>query len=238
LIAYLGYKEKWGSQRRKSLKEVSKSFFNVIPALSVPLIIILGIITGAFTPTESAAVACAVAFVTGFAFYRELQIKNIPKIMVNTAITTATVTLLIGMANVFGWLLSRERLPQEFADWMMTLTENPLVFLLLLNVFLLLVGMVLDGIAALIILVPIFMPMLATYGIDPIHFGVIICLNLAIGLLTPPIGAGLFIASSISEVRIERLTRAILPFLIVSILGLLLVTYVPQLVTWLPNLLN
>ncbi|MGJ9384408.1 TRAP transporter large permease [Salipaludibacillus sp. CF4.18] len=236
LIAFTGYKQQWTSAQRKSLKEVGKSFIIVIPALSVPLILILGIITGVFTPTESAAVACGVAFITGFFIYRELKLKDVPRIMINTAITTATVTLLIGMANVFGWLLSIERIPQTLADWMVTLTDHPLLFLLLINVFLLLVGMVLDGIAALIILVPIFIPILATYGIDPIHFGVIICLNLAIGLLTPPIGAGLFISSSITKVKMETLVRVNMPFLLVAIGGLLVITYWPQLVTWLPEL--
>lgn len=124
------------------------------------------------------------------------------------------------------------------ATWMTSLTENPLVFLLIVNLFLLVVGMFMDGIAALIILVPIFTPIIANYGIDPIHFGVIICINLTIGLLTPPVGTGLYIASSLGKVKPEALTKSIWPFLTASIAALFLITYWPQMVLWLPGLFS
>lgn len=238
LIALIGMKQKWPTHKRASIKQIATSFFKVIPALLVPAIIIIGILSGAFTPTESAAIACVVAIIVGFFFYRELKIKNFPEILVNTAITTATITLLIAMANLFGWMLSFEQIPQNIAAWMTSLTENPLLFLLIVNIFLLLVGMMIDGIAALIILVPIFAPLLINYGIDPIHFGVIICINLTIGLLTPPVGAGLYIASSLSNVKLEKLTKSIWPFLTASIVVLALITYWPSMVLWLPNLMQ
>ena len=121
---------------------------------------------------------------------------------------------------------------------MVSLTDNPLVFLLIVNIFLLIVGMFMDGIAALIILVPIFTPLIANYGIDPIHFGVIICINLTIGVLTPPVGTGLYIASSLANVKLEKLIKAIWPFLVASVIALLIITYVPQIVLWLPNALK
>lgn len=158
--------------------------------------------------------------------------------MINTAISSAIITMLIAMANLFGWMLSFERIPQTIASWMTSLTENPFLFLLLVNIFLLIVGMFMDGIAALIILVPIFTPIIANYGIDPIHFGVIICINLTIGLLTPPVGAGLYLASSLGNVKLEALTKAILPFLVVSIIALFIITYWPQMVLWLPNIIK
>ncbi|WP_413376573.1 TRAP transporter large permease [Alkalihalobacillus sp. 1P02AB] len=235
-IAFIGFKQQWTSSERASASEMMTNFLKVLPALLVPAIIIIGILSGVFTATESAAIACAVALVVGALFYRELQVKDFPQIMINTAITTATITMLIAMANLFGWSITFERIPQSLAEWMVSITENPLLFLLIVNLFLLLVGMVLDGIAALIILVPIFMPIIAQFGIDPIHFGVIICFNLALGLLTPPIGTGLFIASSIGKVKIETLTRAIWPFLGVAIVVLIIITYFPQLVLWLPSL--
>ena len=194
--------------------------------------------SGAFTPTESAAFACVVALIVGFFFYRELKFKELPKIFINTAITTATIMMLIAMANLFGWMLSFEMVPQTIASWMTSLTENPLVFLLIVNIFLLFVGMFMDGIAALIILVPIFTPIIATYGIDPVHFGVIICINLTIGLLTPPVGAGLYIASSLGNVKLELLIKAIWPFLIASLIALAVITYWPDMVLWLPSLLK
>lgn len=238
LIGYIGRKQQWPTQERAKLTETFKAFLQVIPALLVPTIIIVGILSGAFTPTESAAIACVVALVVGFFFYKELKLQSLPSIFINTAVTTATITLLIAMANLFGWLLSFERIPQNIATWMVTLTENPLLFLLIVNIFLLLVGMFMDGIAALIILVPIFAPLIANYGIDPIHFGVIICINLTIGLLTPPIGAGLYIASSLGNVNLERLIKALVPFLLVSFLALIIITYWPALTLWLPSVLK
>lgn len=236
LITFIGMKQKWPTHKRASFGVVLKSFFRVIPALLIPAIIIVGILSGVFTPTESAAFASVVAAVVGFFVYRELKIKDLPSIMINTAMSTATITLLIAMANLFGWMMSFEQIPQSIASWMMSLTDNPLVFLLLVNLFLLVVGMFMDGIAALIILVPIFIPIIANYGIDPIHFGVIICINLTIGLLTPPVGTGLYIASSLGKVKLESLTKSIWPFLTASIAALLLITYWPQMVLWLPGL--
>src|SRR5690606_19525478 len=129
-------------------------------------------------------------------------------------------------------------IPQQIAEWMVSLTDNPLVFLLIVNIFLLIVGMFMDGMAALIILVPIFTPLIANYGIDPIHFGVIICINLTVGLLTPPVGAGLYIASALGDVKLETLIKSIWPFLIASFIALLVITYWPDLVLWLPSVLK
>lgn len=236
LIAFIGMKEQWERQPRVPLNEALKSFVTVIPALAVPVIIIYGILSGIFTATESAAIACLVAIIVGTVFYRELNLKKFPSIMANTAITTAVITILIAMAKVFGLVLTYEQIPKAIADWMVSLSDNPLVFLLLVNIFLLVVGMFLDGIAALIILVPIFMPIIAFYGIDPIHFGIIICINLTIGLLTPPVGSGLFIAASITKLKIGELVKSLWIFLIVALIVLLLITYIPALTLWLPNL--
>ncbi|MFC2947619.1 TRAP transporter large permease [Virgibacillus sediminis] len=238
LIALIGMKQKWPTHDRAKIMEVARSFTTVIPALLVPLIIIVGVISGAFTPTESAAIASVVALISGFFFYREIKLKDTPSILVNTAKTTAMITLLIAMANIFGWMLSFEQVPQTIASWMASLTENPLIFLLLVNLFLLFVGMFMDGIAALVILIPIFTPLLVTYGIDPIHFGVIMCINLAAGLLTPPVGSGIYIASSLANISIGQLTRAILPFLLVTYVVLVILTYVPDIVLWLPAVIG
>ncbi|MFC0559462.1 TRAP transporter large permease [Halalkalibacter alkalisediminis] len=236
VIMYIGYKHQLPRSEKEPLKNVFEASFKIIPALLVPGIIIIGIISGVFTPTESAAIACLLGIIVGFFFYKDLKIKNIPDILVNTAMTTATVTLLIAMANIFGWVLTFEGIPQMLAKAMTGLTDSPLIFLLLTNLLLLLIGTVIDGIAALIIIVPIYLPMIAMYGIDPIHFGIIICINLTIGLLTPPVGAGLFIASSIGQVKIEALTKSIFPFLVASFVVLIIITVWPEIVLWIPNL--
>lgn len=238
LITLIGMKENWPVKERAQMKEVLQSFIKVIPALLVPTTIIFGILSGTFTATESAAIACVLAIFVGVVFYRELNFKKIPQILSNTVMTTAVITLLIAMAGLFGWMLSFEQAPQKIAQWMVTLTDNPLLFLLIVNLFLLFIGMFMDGIAALIILVPIFTPLLATYGINPIHFGVIISINLTIGLLTPPVGSGLYIASSLSDVPLPKLIKAIWPFLLASFIALLLITYIPSLSLYLPTLLN
>lgn len=238
LIAIIGMKQQWPTHERSAAKEMAKSFIAVIPALSVPVIIIVGVVSGVFTPTESAAIACIVAVIVGFFLYREIKIKDFPQIFINTAKTTAVITLLIAMANIFGWMLTFEQIPQQIAAWMTSLTENPLLFLLIVNIFLLIVGMFMDGIAALVILIPIFAPLLSNYGIDPVHFGVIMCINLAVGLLTPPVGTGLFIAASVSNLSIGQITKAILPFLAVTYIVLLILTYIPNLVLWIPSMIG
>ncbi|MBM4761878.1 TRAP transporter large permease [Bacillus sp. B15-48] len=238
LIGYFGWKQKWPTSKKATIVEMGISFLKVLPALLVPVIIIAGILSGAFTPTESAAIACIVALIVGFFFYKELKLKDLPGVMINTTISTATITMLIAMANLFGWMLSFEKIPHAIATWMTSLSDNPLVFLLIVNIVLLFIGMFMDGIAALIILVPIFTPIIANYGIDPVHFGVIICINLTIGLLTPPVGTGLYIASSLGNVRLETLSKAILPFLAVSFVALAIITYWPAVVLWLPAFLN
>lgn len=235
VIGFMNRKYNFPKNERASLKEVLKNFLSVIPALLIPFIIIYGILSGMFTPTESAAVACIIAIIIGFS-YRQLKLKNIPSILKNTVVNTATITFLIVTANVFGFIIAYEQIPQTLASSMLSLSENPIVFLLLVNVLLLLLGTVLDGIAALIILVPVLTPLLMTYGVDPVHFGVIITINLTIGLLTPPVGTGLFIVSSIAEISIERLVKAILPFLVVSIVMLMIITYWENIVLWIPNI--
>lgn len=238
LIAYMGYKHNFPRSNKASFSEIKSSFVRVLPAILVPFVITVGILSGAFTATESAAVASVIAFVVGMFFYKELKWKNFPMILVNTVIGTATVTFLIAMANLFGWLIAFEQIPQLIANSMLSISDNPYVFLLLVNIFLLIVGTLLDGIAALIILVPVFMPLVTGFNIDPIHFGVIICINLTIGLLTPPVGTGLFIVSSIAEVKFERLIKAVTPMLLIGIAMLFIVTYWEQSTLFIPRLLG
>ncbi|GAK05713.1 LOW QUALITY PROTEIN: TRAP-type C4-dicarboxylate transport system, large permease component [Geomicrobium sp. JCM 19037] len=223
---------------RATIKQILNSAYSVIPALSIPVIILVGILSGWFTPTESAAIACVIAFFIGKFFYKELTFRKLPTVFSNTVTSTATVTFLIAMAGAFGWMLTFEQIPQSITNTMLSISENTLLFLLLVNALLLLLGAIIDGIAALIILVPVFMPLLAVYEVDPIHFGVIICVNLTIGLLTPPVGTGLFIVSSIANIKFERLVVAMVPFLIVGILILLVITYWEDTTLLIPRLMG
>lgn len=158
--------------------------------------------------------------------------------LINTVTNTATVTYLIIMANIFGWMIAFERIPQLLVENMLNITESPWVFLLLVNLALLLIGMILDGIAALIILVPVMMPLVIAFNIDPVHFGVIICINLTLGLLTPPVGTGLFIVSSMAKVKFETLVKSVFPFIVISFIVLLFLTYIPDLVLFVPRWLG
>jgi len=236
LIAYFGYTMSFPKTERSSFSEIITAFVQVFPALSVPIVIVGGIILGIFTATESAAFACLIALIAGLVFYRELKIKELPKVFLEAGVTTAIVTILISMAKLFGLTLTFERIPQMITEWMVSVTDNPLFFLLLINVFLLLVGMVMDGIAALIILAPILIPAAVTYDINLIHFGVLFCINIVIGSLTPPVGSGLFVAASTAEVKIEKLVRSLAPFLVAVVIVLLIVTYFPELIMFIPNL--
>ncbi|WP_153733146.1 TRAP transporter large permease [Sporosarcina obsidiansis] len=236
-VALLGLKHNYPKAKRAPFSEVMISFLKIIPALFVPLTIIGGTISGVFTATESAAIACVLAIIFGKFIYKNLKLSAFPKIFIDATVSTAVVTLLMSMAGLFGWVLAFEQIPQKIVEMIAGLTSNPLVFLLLINLFLLITGTFLDELAVMVILLPIFMPLVHAYGIDPIHFGVILCLNATIGLLTPPVGANLFIASTVADVKLERLIKAIIPFTIVAILDLLLLTYLPQISLWLPNLL-
>lgn len=196
--------------------------------LSIPLVIVGGIAFGIVTPTESAAAATLMALIIGTLFFRELKWGQFPGLLGRTARNTAIVLFLIAAAKAFGWVLVYNQVPQQVAGLMQGATESPVGFMLLVFVMLILVGMVLDGIAALIILVPILLPVAQqSYGIDPIHFGIITCMTLSLGLLTPPVGAGLYVASAISNVSLPQITKWILPFVAAACLVILGVIFNP-----------
>ena len=217
---------------RNAGREVLRHLVWGFPAGLVPLVIIGGIIAGIATPTESAALASVTAFLVGKFIYRDLDASRLPAVLVSTACTSAMVLFLIGTANVFGWVIVFEKIPQTMAMWLTELTSDPFTFLLLVNALMLVIGMVIDGIAALILVVPILLPVAqSVYGIGPFHFGVIVCMNIVLGLLTPPVGAGLFVASSAAQVPLGKLFIALLPFLLTTLIVLVLLSWQPTLVT-------
>ncbi len=208
------------------------------PALLAPVIILGGILGGVFTPTEAAAVAVLYSFILGVFIYRELDAKKIFHVLVESGITTSVLLLIIGMANIFAWVLTSEQVPMRLANAMLSITENPYIILLLVNALLIFIGMFLEGGAAIIILAPTLLAVATQVGIDPLHFGLIMVLNIAVGLLTPPLGVCLFVVCGVTGLSLTRVTKAVLPFLAVEILVLLLVTYLPGLILFLPRALG
>ncbi|MBP1719974.1 MAG: dicarboxylate transporter, DctM subunit, partial [Deltaproteobacteria bacterium] len=207
-------------------------------ALIAPVIILGGILLGVFTPTEAAAVAVAYAFFVGVFVFRELRLANIPGILVQSGITTSVLLLVIGTANVLAWVLSAEQIPQKIAEAMLGISNNPYWILLLINLFLLVVGMFMESGAAIIILAPVLAQVAQTVGLNPLHFGFVMVLNLVLGLLTPPLGVCLFVACSIARIPLAALVKAIFPFLAVEVVVLFLVSYLPWLALWVPKMLG
>ncbi|MBL4784346.1 MAG: TRAP transporter large permease [Cohaesibacteraceae bacterium] len=231
-LAVIGYFKELPVLKVQTKAEKINSLKLGLPTLVIPLVIVGGIIAGFATPTESAAIASVAAFCLGAFLYRELKFSRLPDVLFRTAINTSIVAFIVATAKVFGWIIIYEQVPQTLAAYLATLTQNPFVFLLLVNIVLLFVGMILDGIAALILVVPILLPIAqAQYGIDPYHFGVIVCINLVLGLLTPPVGAGLFITTAMTGVRPGDLFRSLMPFLLTTVIVLILLSWQPWLVT-------
>ena len=215
---------------------VWESFRTSIWALLVPGIILGGIYSGIFTPTEAGAVAVVYAVIIGIFVYRDITFTDLPSILAGSAKTSGTILVLVIMATAFGRLITLARIPTELAALITSLSDNPIMILLLINLLLLVIGMFMETISSIIIMTPILLPVATALGVDPIVFGVILTVNLAIGFCTPPLGVNLFVASSISKVSIEQLSKAILPFFLGMLALLMLITYVPAISLALPSL--
>ncbi len=223
-------------RKRSSFPIVLRGFFDTFWALLMTFIILYGIIGGFFTPTEASIVAVLYAALIGLFVYRKLSLRLIPHIILDSFKTSASLMLLVGFSNLLGWILVTEKLPHLISESLLGFTTNRIVILIFINLILLMVGTFMETIAALLILFPVLLEVAVSVGIDPIQFGVIAVLNLIIGLTTPPVGVCLFVASSISKTSIDEVSRGVLPFVIVAVFVLLLVTYIPQLSLFLPNL--
>ena len=216
--------------------EVVRAFGGAFWALAMTVIIIYGLLSGLATPTETAIVASVYAFVIGAFVYRELPIARVPTILIDSAVSAAGILALVGFANVFGWILVSEQIPQAIAEGVLSVTDNPLLVILLINLLLLFVGMFMETIAALIILFVPLLSLATAVGIDPLHFATFAVLNLMIGLTTPPVGVCLFVCANIARMPLGPVVRAVMPFLLSNILVLLAVSYYAPLATWLPSL--
>ena len=228
LIAWImGYGERQPFHLGPWATEVGRSLWRASLSLFMPVIILGGIFGGIFTATEAAVVAVAYALFLGLVVYRELSLRDLPRIFASAAVTSSVVMIIVAFAAMFAFALHLLRAPQQLGMLLTSVTENPIYFLLLVNIFLLIVGMFMETFAAIVILGPILSPIAVSYGIDPIHFGLIMIVNLAVGMVTPPVGVNLFIACGIARISMEQLMRPLSVFLAVLIMNLLIITYVP-----------
>ncbi len=235
-VAIIAGRRGYPRERRASLRELLVSTLQAAPAWGAPVIIIGGILAGLFTPTEAAAVASVYALVLGMLVYREITLADLPRILWETVRNTVQVMFIISAASVFGWVLIQQRIPTMIVEGLMALTGQRWVLLLIVNAILLILGCFMEGIAIMLLTIPVFMPLVARVGMDPVHFGVMMTLNLMIGLLTPPVGMCLYAVSSISQVPLWPLAKELWPYIVALLACLALITYIPGLVVWFPNL--
>lgn len=238
LVAYfISVKKGYSKDARASLKQIWQSFKKAIIALIMPFIILGGILSGVFTATEAGVVAVIYGLIIGI-FFKEINKKNIKKIAVDSAIVTATTMFVIASAQIMGWILAIEKFPQLVVDTLLTVSNNPTIIMLLILLFLFVLGFFMDGTAAIIILVPVFVPIVNNFGFDPIHFALLVVMTVLVGAITPPVGVLLFINCAIAKIPLSEGARAIWPFVLAMITVILLCAFIPQLVTLIPHLYN
>jgi tripartite ATP-independent transporter DctM subunit len=234
VITLVGWVQQFPKGVWMSRRDALQALIAALPAMLIPVSIIGGILFGIATPTESAAIASLIAFLVGWLIYGELKPQHLGEMFKRTAANASMILFMIAAASVFGWVIIYEEIPQQLAGLITSITSNPFMFLLIVNAALLLVGMVIDGIAAIILITPILLPIATgSYDISPYQFGVVVCLNLVLGLLTPPVGIGLYIASSMSGTTPGAILKSLWPFLIAVAAVLILLSYVPSLSTYL-----
>jgi tripartite ATP-independent transporter DctM subunit len=235
IVAALWAKRKgYPTSKRSSLKQVLTSFINALPSLFLLFIVIGGIVAGFFTATEASAVAVLYTLILGM-LYKEIKIRDLSKILLNSSKTSAIVLLLIAASMSMSWVMSYENIPQNLSDLLLNISDNKIIILLLINLILLFVGIFMDMTPAVLIFTPIFLPVIKSIGIDPVQFGIIMVLNLCIGLCTPPVGSVLFVGVGIAKTSIEKVIKPLLPLFIAMIIALGLITYFPQITLWLPQ---
>lgn len=237
LVYFISIRRGYKKDKLPPLKEIFKAFVEAIPVLLTPVIMIGGIVSGIFTPTEGGAVAAAYTLFLGFILYRNLTFKDFVNNLKITARTSAAVLLIIGFASIFSWVTTVARIPQLIVPFILSITTNKIIILALINIILLIAGCIMESIAIITISLPVLFPIVMNLGVDPVHFGVMMILNLMIGLVTPPFGLCLFAVSGVGHISVGRVIKATLPFLIPLIFTLILVTYFPEITLWFPNLI-
>jgi len=238
IFAYVIAKRRgYPAEQRATCGQMSRAFVRAIPPLGMPLIILGGIIGGVMTPTEAAAAGAAYAFILGFFVYRELKPGMLPGIVVETVIGSSAVVVILSAAQPFGWILTYEQAPMKVLAAFSQMNLDSWQVLLVLNVAMLVLGCFMEGLAVMVMAVPVLMPLLQHYNIDPVHFGVVFVMNIMIGTITPPVGTIMYVVCALSKISIGQFAREVWPFIVALIIALLVVTYVPGLALWLPNLL-
>ncbi|WP_339714885.1 TRAP transporter large permease [uncultured Kriegella sp.] len=237
VASFWAKKKKYKIGKRSTFKEVFRTFIDALPSLFMLVVVIGGIVSGVFTATEASAIAVLYSLILGF-IYKEISLPKLPQILLDSSATTAIVMLLIGASMCMSWSLSYENIPQDISTGLLGLSDNKIVILLIINLLLLFVGVFMDMTPAVLIFTPIFLPVVTKLGLDPVHFGIIMVLNLCIGLCTPPVGSVLFVGVGIAKTTIEKVFKPLLPLFIAMIIALFLVTYIPQLSLWLPSLFD
>jgi tripartite ATP-independent transporter DctM subunit len=220
-----------------SAREIGAYLLEGAPALLAPVIIVAGIVAGVFTATEAGIVACVYSLLVATFVYRELTLRSLAQVVVRATLSSSMIMFLIACASVMAWLITREQVAAQAADWIAGLSSEPWLQLLLINLFLLVVGCLIEGLPALLIMIPVLVPVAAEIGVDPVHFGIIMVFNLLIGIITPPMGVGLFVVSSYTGVPVQRIMRACLPFYVPLLMALLIITFMPAFSLWLPEVL-
>ena len=234
-VFFVARRRNYPVRKRAGFREILSATGVAVFALLSPIILIGGIWTGIFTPTEAAAVAVIYTLCLGIFLYRTIQLHQLIKVLREALDDSCVILFIIAAASVYGWLLARYQIPPMIAEKFLAISRNPLVILLIINGFLLIVGCFMESLAAINILTPILLPLAISLGIDPVHFGVVMVLNLMIGLLTPPVGMCLYAIQRVANISFERLTRAIFIYIVALLAVLLLITVFPPLVTWLPS---
>lgn len=239
VVSYIfAVKRKYPKERKYTFKEAFQISKDAILGLLTAVIIIGGVISGIFTATESAAIAVVYAFFITFFVYREIPLKAFPRILYNSLKTLAMVMALIAAASAYGWLMAYLRIPAKATEALLSVTHNKVLLLLLINILLILLGMIMDMAPLILITTPILYPVVVhSLGISPVHFGIMLILNLAIGLTTPPVGSALFVGCAVGRIRIEQVVKTMLPMWLVMVSVLMLITFVPEITMWIPDLM-
>lgn len=236
VVAYFwAKKDGYKVGQRSSLRQVVSTFWAAFPSLLLLVVVMGGIVGGIFTATEASAVAVLYTLVLGF-YYKEITWRNLPEVFLKSSTTTAIVMLLIGASMSMSWVMSFENIPQIISELLMGISSNPIIILLIINLLLLFVGTFMDMTPAVLIFTPIFLPVVTELGMDPIQFGIIMVLNLCIGLCTPPVGSVLFVGVGIANTTIGKVIKPLVPFFVAMIIALLLITYIPAFTLWLPRI--
>lgn len=236
VAAVYAKKNNYKMEVKISFGQSFKIFLDALPSLLLIFIVIGGIVAGYFTATEASAIAVLYAFIFSVFIYREIKIKDIPNVLISSASTTAIVMLLVGTSMALSWIMAYEQIPQNISAFLLALSDNKIIILLIINLILLFVGIFMDMTPAVLIFTPIFLPVAIQLGIDPIQFGIMMILNLCIGLCTPPVGSVLFVGCSVANISISKVIKPLIPMLIAMIISLMFVTYIPELSLWFPSL--